>query len=522
MWSFISTDRGRRAGAAGAGAVERWLIDLVGRSGVGNHPAGEPDPTVRHRSVDIPVSFDGPDLDAVAGIIGGTPAEVIDLLTGADLQVAFVGFAPGFPYLVGLPPELAAVPRLGTPRVSVPAGSVAVGGGFASVYPRATPGGWHLLGRTAVQLFDPEHPPYALLRTGDRVRFRVAGPGAGQDGLDESGSRSPGPPGPRQPMTARSGRFVEVLDPGLLSLVEDGGRQQVAALGIPRAGPVDPDAMRLANRLVGNPDGAATIEATKVGPTLRFTGSAHVAVVAPSPEGQEVHIDGHPAGPGVLPVEDGQVVSVGRVLGGLRAYMAVSGGFEPPPVVGSRSTDLLSGLGPGPLVAGDRLDLGPPNRPRGQLLPPLDDPPGRTGAAVVRVIAGPHRLPSATEPLAAGPWTVGPASNRIGVRLTSPPRPGPGPVAGGRIPSMGMITGAVQLPPDGEPIILLCDHATVGGYPVIACVIAADLPVVGQLAPGDTVEFVAVDRATARRETARRQRALAERITGWFPTEAGT
>ena len=127
-------------------------------------------------------------------------------------------------------------------------------------------------------------------------------------------------------MPARTGRFVEVVDPGLLSLVEDGGRRRVAAMGIPRAGPADPDAMRLANRLVGNPDEAAVIEVTTVGPTLRFTGDAHLAVVMPSPDGQEVRVDGHPMGPGsILPVRDGQVVAVGRVHGGLRAYVAVSG-----------------------------------------------------------------------------------------------------------------------------------------------------------------------------------------------------
>ena len=447
--------------------------------------------------------------------VGGTPAEVIDLLTAADLQVAFVGFSPGFPYLVGLPPELAAVPRLETPRVSVPAGSVAVGGGFASVYPRPRPAGgacsavppWRCSTRTI--------RPTRLLRTGDTVRFSAEGPGAaggrrdgrsggGRSGGGRSGGRGPssatpggrvpGPSGPRPPMPARSGRFVEVLDPGLLSLVEDGGRREVAALGIPRAGPADPDAMRLANRLVGNPDGAAAIEATTVGPTLRFTGSAHVAVVAPSPEGQQVLIDGHPTGPGaVSPVEDGQVVTVGRVLGGLRAYVAVSGGFETPPVVGSRSTDLLSGLGPGPLIAGDHLDIGPPNRPRGRLLHPLD-PKARIRPVVVRVIVGPHRLPPESHGLlTSGLWTVGPASNRIGVRLTAGSRRATAP--GHPIPSTGMVTGAVQLPPDGDPIILLPDHATVGGYPVIACVIAADLPVVGQLEPGDTVELVAVDRA---------------------------
>jgi KipI family sensor histidine kinase inhibitor len=525
------------AAADGAEHLERWLTELINDGAWEANPV-EPGHAERKRHVDIPVSFDGQDLDAVAATVGGTTADVVDLLTGTELQVAFVGFAPGFPYLVGLPPELAAVPRRDTPRVAVPAGSVAVGGGFASVYPRATPGGWLLLGHTSVQLFDPDRPPYAFLRTGDTVRFTdlasvAAGDGPdGADGADGAGTRRvapslvTGPPGPdrtgtRPPIRALTGRFVEVLDPGLLSIIEDGGRRGVAAMGIPRAGPADPDAMRLANRLVGNPDGAATIEATTVGPVLRFTGHAYVAVVTPSPERQQVLVDGHPAVAGaVSPVQDGQVVTVGRVHGGLRAYVAVSGGFETPLVVGSRSTDLLSGLGPGPLARGDRLDLGRPSRPRGQLMEPLGPAPRRQ-PKVIRVIEGPHRLPPGARDLcASGPWTVGPASNRIGVRLTSPFRPSP-PLEV-RIPSTAMVTGAIQLPPDGDPIILLPDHATVGGYPVIACVIGADLPIVGQLEPGNTLEFVSVDRATARRERARRERALSERVTGWFPTTAGT
>ena len=105
----------------------------------------------------------------------------------------------------------------------------------------------------------------------------------------------------------------------------------MAALGIPRAGPADPDSMRLANRLVGNPDGTAAIEVTAVGPTIRFADRAHVALVAPWPDGQEVLVDGHPVAAGaVVPVEDGQVLTVGRVQGGLRAYLSVSGGFELP------------------------------------------------------------------------------------------------------------------------------------------------------------------------------------------------
>jgi KipI family sensor histidine kinase inhibitor len=527
--------------------VEEWLTELASRAVTAAAPSSGP-PTATaapgRRHVEIPATFDGPDLEAVASIIGRTPARVVELLTGAQLQVAFLGFAPGFPYLIGLPPELASIPRRTTPRASVPAGSVAVGGGFASVYPQATPGGWMLLGRTSARLFDPDHPPYAFLRSGDAVRFTVHAPGIHGGGASSPGAPpspraapadTPSPPGsvprasgagaatpqPRPLLAARGDRFVEILDPGLLSLIEDGGRRSVASMGVPRAGPADPEAMRLANRLVGNHDGSATIEVTAVGPRLRFTGDAHLGVVASSPDGLEVRIDGHPVGAGVVsPVRHGQVVTIGRIHGGLRAYVAVSGGIETPMVVGSRSTDLLSGLGPGPLMAGDRLDLGLPSRPHGQLMRSFD-PSTRLQPTVVRVIDGPHHLPpTERDLLVSSPWTVGDASNRIGVRLTRRHRSIAPAEAG--IPSFGMVTGAVQLPPDGNPIILMPDHATVGGYPVIACVISVDLPLVGQLRPGDTVTFTYVDRRTARSELKKRERMLAGRVTGWFPTRAGT
>jgi KipI family sensor histidine kinase inhibitor len=486
--------------------VARWLAGLP--SG-GAPPASEPPGRL---SVEVPVSFDGPDLEAVATMAGASPAAVVERVCGAALRVAFLGFVPGFPYLVGLPSELASIPRRASPRASVPPGSVAIGGGFASIYPQATPGGWMLLGRTPMRLFDADRPPYALLSPGDTVRFSAGSPG-GHDG-------PPSSPG-RARLRAQGDRFVEVLDPGLLSLVEDDGRRAVAGIGVPRAGPADTEAMRLANRLVGNPDRAATIEVTAVGPRLRFTGDAHLGVVGSSIDGVEVRIDGHPVAAGaVSPVGNGQVVTVGRVLTGLRAYVAVSGGFETPPVVGSRSTDVLSGLGPGPLAAGDQLDLGPPSRPHGHLMQPLDPGSGR-GPAVLRFVAGPHRLPTVDAGLlAAAPWTVGSESNRIGVRLTGRHRLPAARDAG--IPSVGMVTGAIQVPPDGNPIILGPDHATVGGYPVIACVISADLSLVGQLRPGDTVTFTAVDLRTARDERLERERMLATRVRGWFPTAAGT
>lgn len=491
--------------------VEEWVREVAGRP-------QDPNRARPGRLVEVPVVFDGPDLDAVAAAIGLTPDAVVELLTGAELRVAFLGFSPGFPYLVGLPAALATIARRPTPRTSVPAGSVAVAGGFAAVYPQSTPGGWQLLGQTGFRLFDPGRPPYATLRVGDTVRFIRAStlrpPPA--PGADPSRSHPPQPP-------ADGTRTAEILDPGLLSLIEDGGRGPVAALGIPESGAADADSLRLANRLAGNADGDAAVEITVLGPTLRFSDPVHLAVVGCRPGGVEVRVAGHPVpSDAVLPVHRGQVVHIGRVSAGLRAYLAVSGGFAGPEVVGSRSTDLLSGLGPAPLSAGDRLELGAPVRPRGLLAAPARVAPSGS-PTTIRVLPGPHRFPAADlDRLTTVVWTVDGDSNRIGLRL----RGGDGPVVRMapevEVDSTAMITGAVQVPPDGDPIILMPDHATVGGYPVIACVISADLAALGQVRPGDTLAFLMVEASEARDRLRSKERHLADRVTGWYPTGAGT
>ena len=513
-----------------------WLRSLGPRDASGG-PGRAPTPDAPARVV-IPATFDGPDLGSVARALGTTDRAVVASLCAVDLEVAFIGFAPGFPYLVGLPPELASVPRRSSPRSAVPAGSVAVAGGYASVYPQSTPGGWMLLGRTSVPLFDRRHPPFALLRPGDLVRFteEAETDRTEEQCLQPSGD---GAPDTRPLLENRGRRFIEVLEPGLLSLVEDQGRRSAAPLGVPGAGPADPEALRLGNRLVGNPDGAAAIEVTASGPKLRFHGDAWVTVVGAAAAAADVLLDGRRVDSGaVVPVGDGQVVSIGRVRSGLRAYVAVSGGVETPPEMGSRSSDVLCGLGPGALRAGDRLDVGAPSRPRGQLSFP-DAPVADGRPRELRVLAGPHRLaPDRYRELWSRPWMVGEASNRIGLRLEAVPAgpdpadgvrapSGPAPVPDGRtapvtIPSTGMVTGAVQVPPDGNPIILMPDHATVGGYPVACCVITADLPVLGQLRPGDTVRLTTVDPATAREARERWGASLDRRVSGWFPTAAGT
>ncbi|HEX3840501.1 MAG TPA: 5-oxoprolinase/urea amidolyase family protein [Acidimicrobiales bacterium] len=498
---------------------QSWLAELAAADLSGSRPDDDHGATSGRR-IEVPTVFNGPDLEEVAAAAGVSTEAVVDLLTGGDLQVAFLGFSPGFSYLVGLPPALAGIERRATPRTSVPPGSVALAGGFAAIYPRASPGGWMLVGQTSLPLFDPEVAPYARLRSGDIVRFRAADETERRDGVTDAPVAADAAASPRAAARARSQRFVEVLEPGLLTLVEDGGRSSVASIGIPDAGPADPDAMRLANRLVGNPEDAGALEVTARGPTLRFEGDAHVAVVAAASDVVDVRVDGHTAGTdSVVPVRSGQTVAIGQVRHGLRAYLAVAGGIDILPVVGSRSSDVLSGLGLGPLVMGDQLDLGIPDHPRGLLThsPAALQP---AAEARIRVVEGPHPLGRANlEALCSVRWRVADASNRVGLRLSAPDTPL---TPAGRILSTGTITGAIQVPPDGQPIVLMPDHATVGGYPIIACVISADLAKLGQLRGGDHLRFELVSPESARSSLVEHERRLSGRVSGWFPAESGT
>ena len=459
---------------------------------------GEPIERTR-RTFEIPVEFGGPDLEHVAMLAGISPEHVVEVIVSTQLEAAFLGFAPGFAYLVGLPEVLAGVPRRSTPRPVVAAGSVALGGGFAAIYPQRSPGGWHVVGRTNRRMFDPETPPFTLLQPGDLVRFV------------QVGSSEPGPPSERPSLRSSRPRVVEVVQPGFMSLVEDAGRFGVGALGVPSAGGADPFSLRLANRLVGNGDGAAAIEVTGLGPELQAGSAVHVAIVGDV----DVQLDGRPVPSNtLLPLEPRQVLKVGAVRKGLRGYIAFDGGLDLPVVLGSRSTDTLCGLGCGPLRAGDMIGLGPPGRPRGRLI----GPPSSIGSPKLRVLLGPEEFGSdQVTRLVTTEWEVGSDSDRVGVRFVGdalvPPH--------AAVASRGTVTGAVQVPPDGAPIALLCDHATVGGYPVIAVVITADLGVLGQLRPGDLVRFEVVSPSDARETLEAAERALDARVTGWYPSRAG-
>jgi len=468
------------------------------------------------RRVTIPCTFDGPDLPDVAASLRCTPDAVVAQLTERPLTVAVVGFSPGFAYLDGLPEPLRAVPRRAHPRPLVPAGSLALANGHAAVYPTASPGGWQLVGRTGVALFSPARPPYALLAPGDEVRLTGAGPG------DAGEPEAIAAPAWEPPAVARPA--LEVVAPGLRAVVQDGGRRGVAAAGVPAAGPADPVSFTLANRLVGNAPGSGALELTGGGTRVRCRAPCHVAVVGAAPE---VRVDGAPVPAGrVLPLAGGQVLEVGRLGRGCRAYVAVAGGFLGPASIGSSASDELCGLGAGPLKTGQPLWAGPWAPPLGDHLEPgaaSEVEPG--GIVELRVVPGPHPEwfePGALERLAAVVFGVESHSNRVGIRLravagAAPRRSG----RGGELDSQGMVTGAVQLPPGGDPVVLMPDHATLGGYPVLAVVASADHGLLGQCAPGTRVRLVPIahDEADAAWRACRR--ALERAVIGRFPLTAG-
>ncbi len=434
-----------------------------------------PPPKVRSEGaqevVEVPVVYDGADLADVAGWWGVSEREVVARHTGTEFTVAFCGFAPGFAYLAGLDVE---VPRRVTPRTVVPAGSVALAGRYCGIYPTSSPGGWQLLGTTHVALFDPAVDPPALLPPGARVRFVEV-------------AEQPPRPVAIRPQVAEpaAGRSVTVVRAGPLTTVQDGGRVGLGHLGVPRAGPLDRTAAALANRLVGNADAAAVLETTLGGVAVRAATPLTVAVTgAPAP----VSVDGRPVPFGVaVALVAGQLLDVGPAVSGVRSYLAVGGGLAPPPVLGSRSRDTLAGLGPAPMVDGAVLAVGPPSGPTPAVSYTV--PPVTTSPVVLRVSPGPRLERFGDDGLAVllgATYQVSALSNRVGARLFGPPVPRS---SDAELESEGMVLGSVQVPPDGQPVVLLADHPTTGGYPVIAVVDPDCLAALAQAQPGSAVRF---------------------------------
>lgn len=283
---------------------------------------------------------------------------------------------------------------------------------------------------------------------------------------------------------------IVVIKPGMLTTVQDRGRWGFQSSGVPVAGPMDPMSHRVANALVGNGLDAATLEMTLLGPDLEFEDERLVAAAGAE---FSLTVDGRP-----MPASAAFVVPAGARLrfgprrSGARAYLAVAGGIAVPLVLGSRSTHIISGIGGldgRPLRAGDRLPLGPSiaaGAATSLVSPRAPLPEGETR---LRILPGPQEdrfVPGALETLCAAPYVIAHHSDRMGFRLEGPRLSHAG---SADIISDATPLGVLQVPASGQPILLMADRQTTGGYPKIATVISADLAIAGQLAPGDAITF---------------------------------
>ncbi len=470
----------------------------------------------------------GPDLPFVAEHAGLSQDEVIRLHSGTLYRVYMIGFAAGFAYLGGLPERLW-TPRLASPRLKVPKGSVGIGGSQTGAYPAETPGGWRLIGRTAMPLFDPSREIPTPMQAGDLVQFvpigegeyvaqgtghgaqgtghGAQGTGHGAQGAEpnEGGGGATREPGSRDGLA--------VLRAGLLTTVQDRGRYGYQKYGVPVSGALDEFAFRVGNTLVGNAQDAAGLEITAEGPELRLLTDLALALTgAPV----QAVLDGEPAPSWeCFLARAGQVLDIRGVRRGLRAYLAVAGGIAVPCVLQSRSTCLVArfgGFAGRALEIGDVLPIGITGRPPDLLAgrgAPLEYRQWQEGTACVRVLLGPQEDAFTEEghrTFLEAAYRVTPHTDRMGCRLQ-------GPAIAHRdaadILSDWIPMGADQVPGDAHPIVLLSDRQTTGGYAKIATVISADLGAIAQRRPGETVTFQAVSEEEAQEIARQAEGALA-------------
>jgi biotin-dependent carboxylase-like uncharacterized protein len=285
---------------------------------------------------------------------------------------------------------------------------------------------------------------------------------------------------------------LEVVAPGPQTLVEDLGRTGWAALGVGRSGAFDRASLRLANRLVGNREEAPALETVGGGLTLAATGAAVVAVsgadgpLSLTRRGRTTFVSRRSP----LHLEPGDVLRVEPPSDGLRSYVALRGGVRAPAPLGSSSRDVLAAIGPEPLAAGDVVASG--TRALGH--PHIDHAPHRSVPGPLHVLLGPRQdwfTADAVRLLLTAPWVVTPRSNRVGVRLEGPPLARRHPAA--ELPSEPVVPGAIQVPADGQPVVLGPDAPTTGGYPVIAVVVDSDLDRLAHVVPGQILDIRATN-----------------------------
>ncbi|MBB4229894.1 5-oxoprolinase/urea amidolyase family protein [Rhizobium mongolense] len=440
--------------------------------------------------VEIPVCYDGEDLADVADLTGLSVEDVIRRHTHSEFTVAFCGFAPGFGYLTGGDAALQ-VPRRQSPRTRIPAGSVALAGAFSGVYPQASPGGWQIVGTTPKKMWDLSRDPPALLQPGYRVHFFDLKKKAVSTTRTTTKTLVA-----RPPVVASDSATLKVRAAPIPALFQDLGRFGKTDQGVSSSGALDQGALKAANRVVGNPAGMPCLEITLGGFSFEVSGRTVMALTgAPCPisirDAADRTMSAGTYQP--IPLEPGDVVTLGHAPRGMRSYLAIRGGFAVRPILGSASTDTLAVVGPDPVAAGAVLAI---NNDSSALTSvslheaPAFDHPAADETITLDVIMGPRSdwfTEAGIATLSGQLWQVTPQSNRVGIRLS-----GDVPLERkdkAELPSEGTATGAIQVPHSGQPLLFLADHPLTGGYPVIGTVAEYHLDLAGQIPVHAKIRF---------------------------------
>jgi KipI family sensor histidine kinase inhibitor len=478
------------------------------------------------RLVEIPVCYAGemaPDLPEVARLTGLPEEAVARLHTGREYLVYMLGFQVGYPYMASLPPELR-LPRLARPRLRTPRGAVAIAGELAGIYSIESPGGWRVIGNTPLPMWSLDWDPPTLLRPGDRVRFREVTPEA-YAGMRRAGWLPDGAVSPVKPRVTGGSRpaaeSVRVVRPGLLATVQDLGRPGYERYGLGPGGAMDRFAIRTGNRLAGNDEDSAAVEVTAGGAEFEFL--RELEFVWAGGHGQ-LQLDGQdlPAWT-VIRARPGQRLAAGFFVVGFRAYLCLAGGLAVPVVAASRSTNLAAGFGGHQgraLRPGDTLNAFLPHGRRRPAAGRAADPEILAATyqaaggdpAQLRVVIGPQDEAFTPEGLGVffnRTYRVGPESNRMGYRLIGE---SVGTRTGSDIVSDGIVAGAIQVPGNGQPVLLTADHQTTGGYAKLGVVCGADMVTAAQLAPGREVVFREISSAEAVRARLEQEKAVGRAV----------
>ena len=425
--------------------------------------------------------------------------EFINRHKNSEIRVDILGFMPGFSYCSGLDPRLK-LPRLESPRTAVPAGSVAIAELQTAIYPQPTPGGWNIIGRSPDVLFDPSKSRPSLLMAGERVEFieidlaefrKIEAQNLTKAAQSISKSKS-------------ASYAIEVISPGLQTTIQGLARYGFAHLALSAGGPMDQESARLANALLGNPDDAAGLEIAGAGTKLLFHEDTWVAWVGARCLSQ-INGDAIPGNRPVL-IPKGAILSFGRMMQGYRIFLALSGGIDSEFILGGRGSHLSAGIGGRALQKGDVLYLPHSQEvyqkpffknlseakisyPKWSIASPALP---RKKLELIKVLPSIHLdvLSSAEQDaLWKTVWTISSQSNRMGMRLESDFKITSS-ITG--IASQGIWFGTVQLPPSGQPILMMAEHQTTGGYPRLMEIVSSERSKLAQLRPGDKIQFLPI------------------------------